>query len=57
MVATADKYKLTICTPPMEIDLNNSQTIQYILYLDNLDVIQSMCESPFTDIYKTHLYH
>lgn len=50
MVLTADKNGITISTPPMEIYLKGSQAIQYILYLDNIDIIQSMCESPFSEV-------
>lgn len=50
MASTADKNELTISTPPMEVYTSGSQTIQYILYLDNVEIIQSMCETPFTQI-------
>ena len=48
MVSTAEKKNITISTPPMEIYTANSHTIRYILYLDNIHIIHSLCESPFT---------
>lgn len=54
MVFIADKNQVTITTPPMEVYTKGSQTIQYILYLDNMDVIQSMCETPFSEVVTSH---
>ena len=53
MVLTADKNGVSICTPPMEVYIKNSQTIQYLLYLDNVEIVQSMCETPFIEAVRT----
>ena len=53
MVLTADKNGVSICTPPMEVYIKNSQTIQYVLYLENVEIVQSMCETPFSDTVRT----
>lgn len=46
MVSTANAWKIKIATPPMEYFVAGSPTIQYLLYLENANVFQSMCEVP-----------
>lgn len=50
MVSTAEKRGISITAPPMEIVEENTSTIQYILFLSNLEVVHSMCDSPFSSI-------
>ena len=50
MVATAQGKKIEIVTPPMEVYVSHSPRIQYIIYLNNTDVIHSMCDTPFDRI-------
>lgn len=50
MVSTAEKRGISITAPPMEIVEENASTIQYILFLSNLEVVHSMCDSPFSSI-------
>ena len=49
-VSTAEKRGISITAPPMEIVEENTSTIQYILFLSNLEVVHSMCDSPFSSI-------
>lgn len=50
MVSTAEKRGISITAPPMEIVEENASVIQYILFLSNLEVVHSMCDSPFSPI-------
>lgn len=54
MVSTAEKRGLSITAPPMEIVEENTSTIQYILFLSNLEVVHSMCDSPFSSVNERH---
>ena len=47
MVTTAQTRNIEISSPPMEVVEKYASTIRYILYLDNIDVIHTMCDSPF----------
>ena len=48
MVSTAEKWGISISAPPMEIFEDHTSTIQYILFLSNIEVVHSMCDSPFS---------